>query len=324
MKSSENLSENIHHAAPGKSKFLRRLAVSLIFAFFLLLSISLISQPRGSVVVLSSLKIGPYQRIANSIRKKIGTDSAKVFYLDRDSQALSQLSKMNPRAIITVGSQALEKTLPLHGNTPLVFTMVLFHKDIVRTPRPSVRGIAMTCNPGNQLRILKHGFGFHRVTAFYNPAKTGDYVSLFKELNDSDIEVRAVEASSLLELQAKIPKALEDTSACMLVPDPTILTEEGIKSILNACYERNVPIVGFSPMYIDMGAALTISVSEEEIANQAARLVSGGREGQPVHDGLYFVKKPQVTINRSACNKFKIKIDRTYISSNAFVRWRER
>jgi len=277
---------------------------------------------RGPVLVFSSLKIAPYQRIVEALRDKVGKNNSRVFYLDRNPGATDSIARLKPSAIVTVGRKALEKTLPLHDETPLVFTMVLFHRQVLPKPRPAVRGIAMTPSPDSELRILRRGFGFKRVTVFYNPEITGSLVKLLAEAGSSGVELRAIKTTSLLELDRRLPAALDKTSACLLVPDPSILTEEGFKTIITGCFERGVPIVGFSPMYIDMGAAISISVPEREMADNAARLTSESPIRAELHDGVYYIRRPEVTINRTVCNRLKTRINESYIRSAGSLKWR--
>lgn len=301
-----------------------RLAAPFMFvAVLVLVSVSFTpAVRRGPVLVFSSLKIAPYQRIVKTLRDKVGRYNSRVFYLDRDPGATDSIARLKPSAIVTVGREALEKTLPLHDDIPLVFTMVLFYRQVLPRPRPDVRGIAMTPSPESEFRILRNGFGFKRVTVFYNPKKTGSLVKLLAEAGSSGVELRAIKTTSLLELNRRLPETLDKTSACLLVPDPSVLTEEGFKAIINGCFERGVPIVGFSPMYIDMGAAITISVPEREMAAHAARLTSKSPIHAELHDGVYYIGRPDVTVNRTVCNRLKTRINESYIRSAGSLKWR--
>lgn len=274
------------------------------------------------VVILSSLKIGPYETLAEAMRQSFGGREVRILYLDETPGAAAQISRLAPSAILTVGQEALKQALPQRGNTPLVFTMVLFPHEILAAEAPGVSGIAMVPSPRQQLLILRQGLGISRVTLFYNPDVTESLVGHFKSLAPPDLQVRAVPLSSDAELIAKLPEALSDTEGVLLVPDPTVLTEQGLKSIITSCYSAGLPVVGFSPMYLEMGAALTLSVSPAEVARNAATLAAArSQEASDLLDNVTYLRSCTILVNTRAVAKLHLKVDQRALKSLGTLQW---
>jgi ABC-type uncharacterized transport system substrate-binding protein len=317
---------------PGKDPGLR-IVVLLALVLFILAALlhshppakaspPLQAAPRPPVLILSSLRIRPYESHADNMRQDLKGFDTTVLYLDEDPNAARQISAMAPAAIVTVGQEALKKALPLRGNSPLVYTMVLFPQEIVARPAPGVSGIAMVPSPKQQLLILGQGFHLRRLVLFYNPKVTGFLVGHYQSNTPPGLTLKAVPVASDAELLAKLPGQLEETDALLLVPDPTVLTEQGLKSLIGACYSSNIPVVGFSPMYLDIGAALSLSVPPEEIAKQAASIASA-RTGSPgdLLDDVFYVRSCQINLSGKAISRLGMKVDREALKPLGILLW---
>jgi ABC-type uncharacterized transport system substrate-binding protein len=274
------------------------------------------------VVILSSLKIGPYQTLAEAMRENMRDRDVRILYLDETPGAAAQLQGLAPSAIVTVGQEALRQALLRRDHTPLVFTMVLFPQDILPREAPGITGIAMVPSPRQQLLVLHEGLGLRRVTLFYNPAVTDFLVGHFRQLAPPGLQVRAVELSSYSELVAKLPGELEETEGVLLVPDPTVLTEQGLKSLITSCYTAGLPVVGFSPMYLEMGAALTLSVPPGAVARQAVSMAGAQeKESGDLLGRVYYLKSCLIQVNAKAVTKLNLKVNQKALKSLGTLQW---
>ena len=277
---------------------------------------------QSPVIILSSLKIGPYETLAEAMRQNFKGREVRILYLDETPGAAAQLSSLSPSAILTVGQEALRQALPHRGSTPLVFTMVLFPKDILTRESPGVSGIAMVPSPRQQLLILHEGLGIKRVTLFYNPAVTESLVDHFRSLAPNGLQVRGVPLSSDAELIAKLPAALEDTQGVLLVPDPTVLTEQGLKSLITSCYSAGLPVVGFSPLYLEMGAALTLSVSPADVARHAVSMAAARDQGSgDLLDNVFYLRSCTIQVNSKAVSNLNLKVNQGALKALGKLQW---
>lgn len=310
------------HRAPAQGPLLLPALLALLLWPSVFLGVPPYAAGEAPVVILSSLKIGPYQTLAESMRENMRGRDVRILYLDETPGAAAQLPDLAPSAIVTVGQEALRQAIARRDRTPLVFTMVLFPQDILPKEAPGITGIAMVPSPRQQLLILHEGLGLKRVTLFYNPAVTEFLVGHFRQLAPPGMEVRPVPLSSYAELVSKLPRELEETEGVLLVPDPTVITEQGLKSLITSCYTAGLPVVGFSPMYLELGAALTLSVPPGDVARQAVSM-AGARE-QESGDQLgrvYYLKSCLIQVNAKAVTKLNLKVDQKTLRSLGTLQW---
>jgi hypothetical protein len=212
--------------------------------------------------------------------------------------------------VVTVGQEALQSALAMRGASPLVYTMVLFPPPPAAHSARGLNGVAMIPAPRFQLQVLMRGFGLRRVAVFYNPGVTGFLVRDLQSDPGLAPGFIPVPVSSEAELLARLQDGLSGADGLLLVPDPTLLTETGLKAMVGACFARNIPLAGFSPMYLDMGAAMTISVEEGDVAKRAAALALGtAEEAGDTLDGMLYLKSCQVQVSRKAAARLGLKVD---------------
>ncbi|MGC8724193.1 MAG: ABC transporter substrate-binding protein [Acidobacteriota bacterium] len=279
------------------------------------------SEPAPRVVVLSSLSIPPFERLVHSITERFGGEDSSVFYLDREPSAPSRIAALAPSAILTVGQEALEKALPERDGVPLVFTMVLFPQQILGQPQPGVAGVGMIPSPRSQLQILQRGFARKKVLLFFNPSVTGFLADYFRREASAGIAVEAVPVDSDAALVKRLQSGLGGADAVLLVPDPTLLTEQGLHALITACYGSVVPLVGFSPMYMDMGAAITLSLPEEVTARSAVALVSSAQPEGDVLGGVTYPSSCRVQVSRRAMRRFALPVNESGMLPYGRLEW---
>ena len=289
---------------------------SLLLAAGILASLLQASQqvPRADsspVCIMLSMKIRPYENLAQYIAKGFKGFDTKVFYLDQDPGAAQKMRGLNPQMIITVGQDAFKKSLPNRGNSQLVYTMVLNPREVLPEPVSGVAGIAMVPSPKQEFLILQRGFRFKRVAIFYNPRASGLLLREIQGMVPEGIELVPVAVKNDAELLKNLDTSFPAADALMLVPDPTVLSEQSLKKLVGACFSRNVPMIGFSPIYLDLGAAATISVAEEDVARKAVALAlkSDSNSADQVDD-LHYLKNCLIHLNSTAGEKLKLRPDK--------------
>ncbi len=280
-------------------------------------------QPQKALILLS-LRIRPYEALAEEMIDEFEGYQTKVVYLDEDPRAPSRIPKMKPSVIVTVGQEAVRTSIPYRDGIPLVYTMVLFPNQVLPEARKGISGIAMIPSPEKQLRILKEGFNLRRIGLIYNPDLTGFLVEHFESHCPAGMECEAISVRSEGELLKRLKSGLGGIDGLLLIPDPTVLTEQGIKTIISTCYEEKIPLIGFSPMYLSLGAAFTLSVPEHVIARQAAGIATNtnGKEAD-LMGNLYYPKSCEIHINPKAAERLGFDVDQEALEAFGVVKWGE-
>jgi ABC-type uncharacterized transport system substrate-binding protein len=275
------------------------------------------------VVVLSSMRIRPYEQLARKFQDLCKGREVKVLYLDEKPDAAETLASLGPVAIVTVGQEALRKALPKRGGTPLVYTMVLAPRELLPSPLSGVSGIAMVPSPRQELQALQRGFKVRKLALFSNPSVSGPLVKDLQAMAPEGMEFAVVAVRSDREMLRSLESGLPQADGILLIPDATVLSGESLKKLMSASYTSKVPVFGFSPLYLDMGAAATLSVAEDDVAGKAVSLalnISNGPSDQ-VED-LYYLRSCLISLNGEAEKRLSLKTDR--VALNQFGRVVER
>ena len=279
---------------------------------------------KSTALILCSMHIRPYQELAEKMKAQLAGVQTTTLFLDRDSAAPVSIARLNPDMIFTVGQNALETALPLRGRSPLVFTMVLFPRVIGSDIPAGVAGVGMIPSPNRQLLILKNGFHMRRVRLFYNPKVTDFLAGRFSAGAPDGLEIEAVPVETDAALIASLRRGLSGADAILLIPDPSILTEQGLRALIRESYADDIPIVAFAPMYLDMGAAVSLSVSPGETARTAVSLALSMADGESRDGGaLHYPRGCDIRISEKAVNKLALHVDTTALSKYGDVTWSE-
>lgn len=264
------------------------------------------SQNNKSIAIYMGQNIQPYELMAGEIRKELKGHECRVV-------SLEGLGAVPPpksgEVIITIGKDAYGKLLPLRGANPLIYTMVLFPDKLGYPHTPDVMGVAMIPSPGRQLQILRECVGINSVTIFVNPEVNGQFVSDLEKMAPKNLEFSLRKVSSEKQFLNALDEDFPGSDAILLIPEPTVLTEEGLKKLMRRSYEEKKPIVGFAPMYLGLGAALSLSVSETITAKIVAKMVTGESAQWDRADGLCYSRLCEMRISRSARERFSLRLD---------------
>src|SRR5690606_17342928 len=119
-----------------------------------------------------------------------------------------------------------------------------------------------------------------KIGVIYNPKKMGDLVN----------QAHDAAAKRGLEIIASKVDAPEDTTRALrafsdgidafwLIPDPTVVTPQAFKAILEFSQKANVPFFAYNDAFVRAGALLSLGPNATSIGAQAcqmAKLILGG------------------------------------------------
>ncbi len=287
----------------------RRLAKLFALALAVAAPLSITGGDNPTALILLSMRIRPYEALAAKLASLLPGYKTKVESLDEDPSAAQNLSAHSPSCIFTVGQDALNRALPHRDDIPLYFTMVLSPPSGSGQPPAKLEGVAMIPSPKRQLSILRSAFNMKKTILFYNPEASGFLASLYGASCPGGMTCDEVAVENEKQLLEWLKKGLEGYDGIILIPDQALLTEEGIKALVAASYEERVPMVAFSSLYLNMGAAVSISLPVDEIARQAAALAGGQDAAGQLADGILYPETCEVVVNAKAERRVKLSVN---------------
>jgi putative ABC transport system substrate-binding protein len=244
----------------------------------LMLVLSVVRAPAAVLVAYDS-GVEAYSEALDGLRTALGPDQIQTVDLRKaGSQAqLGQALGEEVQAVVAVGSPALEALRTRNRAVPLIVTMVLRPRDTA-----GISGYLDIELPVNailaEMRVLlpeRRRVGIIRDRARGQPAdlleaaasKEG-YAAVIVDCDGPANLLRAVR-----ELKGKV-----DLLLCL--PDATLYNSVTIKPLLLATLEERIPVVGFSPAFVQAGAAAGVYPDYYEVGRQTAEMTLQAIRGQ--------------------------------------------
>jgi len=246
-----------------------------LFSFFLLLSVTLPAWGGGVAIILSD-RGGMYADFSGALEEALaGTNWSISARLQADTLPL--LSGQ-AELVVTVGSEALRKTLSRGDSPPIIATLLprqSYEKILAEFRRPGrITAIYLDQPTTRQAAFLIHllpgqkraGMLFSNETRHsagqYRQAFAGAGLTLDSE--DSDIDGTLLPALNALLTRANF---------LLAVPDSTIYHRNNIKPILITAFRYQRPVIGYSPAFVNAGALAALYSTPAQIAHQTADMI---------------------------------------------------
>ncbi len=180
----------------------------------------------------------------------VGSDAAEM---------LSQRELHSPLLITMMPRESLEQLLPMqaHASGLYVDQPPSRYLSLVRAALPAARRIGILTGPDG------------RATAH----------SLRRAARQMHLGVHVETISTGNTLHSALQHIFTRSDVLLAIPDATIFNRQTIPRIMMEAYRHNIPVVGFSPAYIEAGALVALYSTPEQLALQSAdichRVLSG-------------------------------------------------
>jgi putative ABC transport system substrate-binding protein len=243
------------------------------------------ASPAFEIAIFKSKNLAQYNDAVNGFKVNC---QAKFDEFDmeenpeRGVQIVKMIKDTKPDLIFTVGINAALTATREIKDIPIVFAMVLNPGNYDLSGK-NVTGVALEVPVKTQLYTLK---SIHpkvsKVGVIYNPKNTQD---LIKEAQKSAKELDLILITAKVDAPQDAPRAFRAFSggidAYWMIPDPTVVTQEAFKMILDFTYKNNVPFIAFSKSFVDAGALVSLSPNYASIGQQACqvaqKIMQGGK-----------------------------------------------
>lgn len=111
----------------------------------------------------------------------------------------------------------------------------------------------------------------HRVGALLGPESIARLPALRAALERRGQTLQALRADPP-EVLPQALQQLKDVDVLLALPDPQVFNTRSVQPILLTTFRQRIPVLAFSPAYVRAGALLSLHVSPELAARQAAEL----------------------------------------------------
>jgi len=246
--------------------------------FILILLIALATPAwGGSIALVLSENGGMYGEFANTLDESLsGTTWNIVSTSSGDSPATATRP---PDLVVTVGSEALRRTLSRGDSTPIIATLLprqTYEKILTEHRRTSGRITAIYLDqPANRQAVfLRHLLPDQKRFGILFSSETRNSASQYRQAfawaglvldsEDSDTEKTLLPALNAL---------LTRSGALVALPDASIYHRNNIKAILITAFRLQRPVIGYSTAFVTAGALAALHSTPSQIARQTADMI---------------------------------------------------
>ncbi|MBT3606078.1 MAG: ABC transporter substrate-binding protein [Candidatus Latescibacteria bacterium] len=241
-----------------------------------------------SIAVIKSRDQEVYNQVLDSFLKNsptISTDQIVEYNLKGEEKAwkniANKLVSEKITIILALGPLAAQMANEASLGIPVIFGMVS-NPSRYGLAGENLAGISMDVSGETQFALYKMVVpDLKTIGVIYDPEKSKTLITEASQAAENlDLELIKVPVSS----SQKVPKALRSMlgkiDALWMVPDDTVLTTQSFRFFLVTSFEKNLPFLAISDIFVKVGALATIAPDPIEMGQQLGQLVSEIQSGQ--------------------------------------------
>ena len=248
---------------------------SVLFALAFLYSLVLPAWGGGIALVLSD-RGGMYGDFSNALEEALAGTNWSI-------SAKFQADTLPPLAgqaelVVTVGSEALRKTLGRGDSPPIIATLLprqSYEKILTEFRRPGrITAIYLDQPAARQAAFINHLLPGQKKVGMLVSAETRNAIGQYRQaftsvgltLDSEDADTENVLLPALNSLLGRI-------NLLIAVPDSTIYHRNNIKPILITAFRYQRPVIGYSAAFVNAGALAALHSTPPQIARQTADMI---------------------------------------------------
>lgn len=272
-----------------------------------------VSSKQKVLIINSNQSVERYQTAESTFIESMSDYNIKVVNLEAEKQPIEYLQDvLNTERydlIYCIGAKALGSIDYIDPNKPVVYTAVLNWRRF--QGHDNYYGIASELSPQVQLTWFKYFFpDIRNIGVFYgeenqtlidDAKKTASNLSL-------KLETEMLRSDGQLMLSAK--SMLKDVEALWLISDSSTLSSiESVEKLFNLADKLNVPIFSYNPVFMDMGAAMSLVADLPTTARQAALLSMKLLKNVVPNQTIQFPAGSRIILGRDKIDRYEMKLN---------------
>lgn len=244
-------------------------------ALFALLSLFSLVLPAwgGSIALVLSDRGGTYADFSSALEEALaGTGwSISARYQVDTVPAMAGQAEL----VVTVGSEALRKTLGRSDNPPIIATLLprqSYEKILAEFRRPArITAIYLDQPPARQAAFINHLLPGMKRTGMLLSSETRNIAGQYHQaFSSAGLTLDSEDADTENMLLPALNSLLGRVNVLIALPDSHIYHRNNIKPILITAFRYQRPVIGYSPAFVNAGALAALHSTPAQIARQTA------------------------------------------------------
>lgn len=225
------------------------------------------------------------------------------------------LNQQHYDAIYCIGAKALGSIDYIDPDAPVFFSSVLNWRRFIDQPHYS--GIASGVPAEAQFTWFKYFFPkIKKVGVLYSANNRKLLQEASQAAEKLSIELVTEEVGSSSNLLAHANNLLPKVDALWLISDSTVLgSADSAKQLFEIAHNHQTPVFSYNPVFVDMGAVLSISADIATTGRQAALMINNHLEGNREQAGIQFPAGSSISLNLKRVLEYKLELNGNALDS---------
>jgi len=283
----------------------------------------------AKVLIICSDQQKSTLRSIKGIRQTIETDGIPVALdvytaMSGDSAAdalRAKVTEFSPSVMVTVGSRSTRLAKSLDLQIPIVFSSVLspVTSGLVASyeyPGELLTGASLDIDVDIQLERFKRLVpNTKKIGVLYSERSAYIVRQALAWASQNSLEVVSFEVKSPKDVPTGVDSLMRTCDGLWAIPDELIYTPQSTRFILLESFRNMIPIMGFSPSFVQSGALFALIVDHKFVGVQAGELVTKILNGTPASElSVTTPEAPYLYMNRNTAEKLRLDIPSDYYS----------
>jgi putative tryptophan/tyrosine transport system substrate-binding protein len=296
-------------------KLLRRLA-TLLWALGVL---GCSASWSAEVVIISSERSAGYLEAGQAALSELARAGVKrsdmLQLYASEMSAADWGATQGARVWLTLGSDALSRALQRDGRSAVVAALIprqSFDRIVKAAPRATSPVVAVYLDQplGRQVDFLRLALpNVQKVGALWGPESVSQQAALQATLQARSLQLVSGSFTAGTTLFAALKPVLDEAEVLLAVADPEVYNGTTVSNILLATYRAQLPVVAFSPAYVNAGALLALYSTPRQIGTQAAGLARQLQLGGGAVAASQYPVEFSVAVNEHVARSLGLSLD---------------
>lgn len=270
----------------------------------LLLGISVAAWGQNDRVLVIGDTTRPYvNTFVRALKESLAKSALTVNALDINASGTSLATLNGYRCVVTVGNEAARLASAQPITVPVLHALVtdalaneLYGENSPKSPR----SFLLVEQPVSRLLLLANRSmpERKRMGILYGPAS----IQAQGEVQGQASRMGLVLVEREIRSDAQLNEALiyfnENADLLITFPDPVVVNEGSIKSLMLGAYHGNLPLLGYSQAMVKAGSLMAVHTTPDQFGRQSGELIANGFWKDPLQSGVRFYPRYfQVSVN---------------------------
>tara|TARA_R110001592_G_scaffold341482_2_gene630637 strand:+ start:4944 stop:5915 length:972 start_codon:yes stop_codon:yes gene_type:complete len=271
------------------------------------------SETKKILVINSNRAIERYQMAEYAFVDSLSEYTTELINLETEQQPIEYLQDVLNRGgydlIYCIGAKALGSIDYIDPDLPVVYTAVLNWRKF--EGRKNYFGISSELSPQVQLTWFKYFFpDMNDIGVFYseeNELLINEAQAASKHLS---LNLKPLKISGEDQLLLSAEKLLSEIDALWLISDSsTISSIKNVNSLFYLAQKQGVPVITYNPLFVEMGALMSLVADLPTTARQAALIAKNLLEAGMPEQAIQYPAGSRIILSGEKLKQYKLKLN---------------